>query len=94
MRSNEARPARLYLMPVGWTTIPTPNGPLDMVAGCYLVQMSDGANILVDSGMPPVMESGTGMPPLTDQKTVLEHLAALGLRPDDIDTVICTHFDL
>src|SRR5205823_2713379 len=35
-----------------------------------------------------------GMPPVEQQKNVLGHLADLGLRPDDIDMLICTHFDV
>jgi N-acyl homoserine lactone hydrolase len=34
------------------------------------------------------------MPPAAQGKNVIEHLAALGLRPDDIDLLICTHFDV
>jgi N-acyl homoserine lactone hydrolase len=94
MTTSDARPERLYLMPVGWATVPTPNGPLDMVAGCYLIQMSDGANLLIDSGMPADTEPVREMPPLGDEKSVIDHLAALDLRPDDIDLVVCTHFDI
>ncbi len=94
MTAAQIRPERLYLMPIGWTTLQTPNGPLDLVAGCYLIRMSDGANILVDSGLPPDAEPPPQLPQLADRKTVLEHLADLGLRPDDIDTVVCTHLDV
>ncbi|HEU0114277.1 MAG TPA: MBL fold metallo-hydrolase, partial [Thermomicrobiales bacterium] len=94
MTASEARPERLYLLPVGWSTRETPNGPLPMVVGCYLVRMSDGANVLIDSGLPPAMNSRPAGLPLTDERNVVEHLAALGLRPDDIDVVICTHFDI
>ena len=94
MTASDVRPERLYLMPVGWATYESPSGPLDMVVGCYLVRMSDRTNVLIDSGMPP----DTGSPPAAaspaDEQTVLDHLAALGLRPDDIDTVIATHFDI
>jgi len=58
--------------------------------------MSDGTYILIDSGLPPADELPPGLPlsPGEDAKTVIEQLADLGLRPDDIDIVICTHFDL
>jgi len=35
-----------------------------------------------------------GMPPVEGRKDVIEHLAELGLQPDDIDVVVCTHFDI
>src|ERR1700730_8520287 len=35
-----------------------------------------------------------GTPPAENEKNVIEHLAALGLCPDDIDVLICTHFDV
>jgi N-acyl homoserine lactone hydrolase len=82
-------PARLYLLPLSRTAVPLPAGKtLDMVSGCYLVAMSDGRHVLIDSGLPP--ES----PPAVGQMTVLQHLAALDLRPADIDLLICTHFDI
>jgi N-acyl homoserine lactone hydrolase len=94
MTAAEIRPERLYLMPIGWTTLQTPNGPLDLVAGCYLIRMSDGANILVDSGLPPDAEPSPHLSQLSDGKTVLEHLADIDLRPDDIGAVVCTHLDV
>jgi len=65
-----------------------------MVSGCYLVQTSDGRNILIDSGLPADYTPPPGMPPAENSKNVLEHLADLGLRPGDIDLLICTHFDV
>ena len=65
-----------------------------MVSGCYLVQTSDGRNILIDSGLPADYTPPPGMPPAENRKNVLEHLADLGLRPGDIDLLICTHFDV
>jgi N-acyl homoserine lactone hydrolase len=94
MSANEARPERLYLMPVGWATFPTPKGSLDMVAGCYLIRMSDGGNVLIDSGLPPDMASVPGWTSLSGEQSVIDHLASLDLRPDDIDAVIATHFDI
>jgi N-acyl homoserine lactone hydrolase len=82
-----ASPQRLYLMRVA--TLPAPD---HTPAVCYLVQMSDGRNILIDSGLPEQLPPG--MPSLVLEATVLAHLAALGLQPDDIDILICTHFDL
>lgn len=85
---------RLYLFQLSTTTIPLPTGQkLEMSSGCYLVQTSTGKHILIDSGLPADYEQ-LGAPPAENQKNVLEHLAELGLRPTEIDTVICTHFDV
>jgi N-acyl homoserine lactone hydrolase len=66
---------------------------MEMVLPCYLIETSDGKHILIDTGMvadarPP------GAPRSENEKTVLESLADLGLSPSDIDTLICTHFDI
>jgi N-acyl homoserine lactone hydrolase len=66
---------------------------MEMILGCYLVETSDGKHILVDSGMAPDAMS-PGLPRGENEKNVIEHLAALGLRPGEIDTLICTHFDV
>lgn len=85
---------RLYLLQLSTTTIPgAPGQALEMVSGCYLVQTSDGKNILIDSGLPGDFAQ-PGMPPIENARNVLEHLSALGLHPDDIDMLICTHFDV
>ncbi len=95
MRMANATPQRLYLMQLSTTTIPLAAGQtLAMSSGCYLVQTSDGRNILIDSGVPADYTPPPGMPPAENRKNVLEHLADLGLRPDDIDLLICTHFDV
>ncbi|MGN6696762.1 MAG: N-acyl homoserine lactonase family protein [Thermomicrobiales bacterium] len=93
MVTEGATPQRLYLFQLLTTTLPTPNGPIPMSAGCYLVRLSDGRNVLIDSGSLAGL-SIPGTPPATSEKNVLAHLADLGLRPDDIATVICTHFDV
>src|SRR5437667_5941866 len=87
-------PQRLYLMQLGTSTIPTTPQPTPGSAGCYLIQTSDGKNILIDSGLPADYQRPAGMPSADNEKNVLEHLADLGLRPDEIDLVICTHFDV
>jgi len=94
MTTNNDCPKRLYLLELSASTVPIgPGRTLEMVLGCYLVQTRDGRQILVDSGMaadarPP------GSPPARNEKNVLEHLAGLSLRPEDINTVIATHFDV
>ena len=85
---------RLYLMQLGTSTIPTTPQPSAGSAGCYLVQTSDGKNILIDSGLPADYTPPPGTQPAENEKNVLEHLADLSLRPDDIDLLICTHFDV
>jgi N-acyl homoserine lactone hydrolase len=89
-------PKRLYLLQLSTTTLPLPTGQtLFMSNGCYLVQTSDNKNnILIDSGLPPEYSPPPGTPPAENTKSVLKHLTDLGLHPDDISLVICTHFDV
>jgi N-acyl homoserine lactone hydrolase len=58
---------------------------------CYLVQTGDGKNILIDSGLPEIIPEDSSE--FENGKDVIKHLANLGLKPDDIDTVISTHYD-
>jgi len=90
---SNATPQRLYLMQLGTSTFPT-NPPSAASSGCYLVQTGDGKNILIDSGLPADYTPPPGTPPTENKKNVLEHLAELGLRSEDIDLLICTHFDV
>src|SRR3954465_7009851 len=77
---------RLYLMQVG--SVPEYQIPIV----CYLVQTGDGKNILIDSGLPEIMPEGETE--FENRQDIIEHLAGLGLKPDDIDTVISTHYDI
>jgi N-acyl homoserine lactone hydrolase len=97
MIAETSTPERLYLMQVA--SYPPSNTP---AAVCYLIQTSEGSNILIDSGMPinlhltPVhlaKREQMGLPEPTMGKTILEQLALLGLGPEDIDWLICSHFD-
>lgn len=94
MNTNMPGPSKLYLMQLSTTTLPLPQGrTMEMVLPCYLVETNDGKHILIDTGMaadarPP------GAPNAENEKNVLDHLSDLGLRPADIDTLICTHFDV
>lgn len=93
MPASNAMPLRLYLMRLATSAFPTmPPTPASM--GCYLVQMSDGTNVLIDSGLPADHTPPPEAPPSENEKNVLEHLAELGLSPNDINFVICTHFDV
>ncbi len=82
-------------MQLSTTIIPLAAGQtLAMSSGCYLVQISDGKNILIDSGLPADYTPPPGTPPARHGKNVLEHLADLDLHPNDIDLLITTHFDV
>jgi N-acyl homoserine lactone hydrolase len=76
---------RLYLMQVGIM----PEYQIPIV--CYLVQTGDGKNILIDTGLPEIMPEGETE--FENGVDVIEQLASIGLKPDDIDTVISTHYD-
>jgi N-acyl homoserine lactone hydrolase len=58
---------------------------------CYLVQTRDGKNILIDTGLPEIIPEGESE--FENGQDVIEQLASIGLKPDDIDTVISTHYD-
>src|SRR5437868_9975897 len=90
---TDATPQRLYLIELSTTSLPIPGGTLEMVSGCYLVQMGDGKNILIDTGLPADYVPPPGTPPADHETNVIEQLGALGLHPDNIDILICTHFD-
>ena len=94
MNTTTAGPTRLYLMQLSTTTVPLPQGrTMEMVLPCYLVEMSDGKHILIDTGMAADARP-QGFPKAENEKNVLEHLSDLSLRPTDINTLICTHFDV
>ena len=77
---------RLYLMQVG----SMPEYQIPIV--CALVQTDDGQNILIDTGLPdPIPEEASDF---KNGQDVIEQLASIGLTPDDIGTVISTHYDI
>ena len=76
---------RLYLMQVG----DMPEYEIPIV--CYLVQTGDGKNILIDTGLPVTMPDEEK--DFVNGQDVIQQLASLGLKPDDIETVISTHYD-
>ncbi len=94
MTTNTTVAQRLYLFQLSTTTILLPTGPLHMGSACYLIETTDGKRVLVDSGMPEDFPPVPETPPSENKKNVLEHLSDLKLRPDDIDILICTHFDV
>jgi N-acyl homoserine lactone hydrolase len=76
---------RLYLMQVG----SMPEYEIPIV--CYLVQTDEGKNILIDSGLPAIIPEDASE--FENGQDVIEQLASIGLKPDDIETVISTHYD-
>jgi N-acyl homoserine lactone hydrolase len=83
---SQNAPQRLYLMQVGIV----PEYQIPIV--CYLVQTGDGKNILIDTGLPEIMPEGESE--FENGQDVIQQLAKLGIKPDAIDTVISTHYDL
>jgi N-acyl homoserine lactone hydrolase len=95
MLDGRSQVRRLYLMPLSYTTVPLPDGrAIEMVLPCYLIEMQDKLRILVDTGMNEDAPRPPGAPPAREKKNVFEQLATLYLDNDDIDVVICTHFDI
>ena len=91
---NSSAPQRLYLMQLSAFTVPRGDGTnMEMSMGCYLIETSDDRHILIDTGMAPDARP-TNAPPARDETNVIEQLTLLGLQPDDIGTVVCTHFDV
>jgi N-acyl homoserine lactone hydrolase len=87
-------PKRLYLMQLSATAVPIGEGrAMEMVLPCYLVETGNARRILIDSGIAPDGRPKGG-PPARDETTVLEQLTHLGIKPEEIDLVICTHFDV
>src|SRR5689334_11942359 len=86
MSQNASVVQRLYLMKVAFLPL------YEIPIVCYLVQTDDGKNILIDSGVPEVIPDDS--PPFDLEQNVIEQLAGLSLKPDDIHVVISTHYDI
>ena len=94
MPSVASIPEKLYLLKLVTKSMPlAEGGSMQMVLGCHLVTTGDGKRILIDTGMAPDNRP-PGAPPPAEDANVIAQLAALGLQPGDIDTVISTHFDV
>lgn len=83
---------RLFLLHLGVMQ------PGDVPVPAYLVQTTDGTNILIDTGWPRSFVEEPINPPglvveMGPQDTVVARLATIGLQPSDIDYVVCTHLD-
>jgi N-acyl homoserine lactone hydrolase len=64
----------------------------------YVIQTDDGTNILVDTGLPYSTIGNLEGPPglqleMHEADYVVNQLGNIGLRPDDIQLLVCTHFD-
>jgi N-acyl homoserine lactone hydrolase len=84
---------RLYLMRVG--TVGATGAPVPV----YLIETDDGHRVLVDTGYPRERAGAYRTDPaelvrFDAPDTVDSQLAAIGVAPDDIDYVVCSHFDL
>lgn len=90
---------RLYVLQLGvFTHNNTP------IPG-FLIQTDDGRNVLVDTGCPLYTYTGQAISPIfyrepvtriieaNPEDTVESRLRAIGLRPQDVDYVVSTHFD-
>src|SRR5260370_7086752 len=87
-------PKKLYLFQLSKTSVQHPGGQTrEMSSGCYPIETLDNQHVLIDSGMAPDAPPSPA-PPSKNEKNILEHLAQLKMRPQDIDTLICTHFDV
>ena len=82
---SQNAPQRLYMMQVG--SVPEYQIPIV----CYLVQTGDGKNILIDSCVPEIMPEGYSE--FVNGQDVTQQLGSIGLKPNNIDTVISTHYD-
>lgn len=97
MTTSTSGPQRLYLMQVATIT----TGPFTVPVPCYLIQTSDGKNILIDSGLSQtekteevIVDAMGHSLIITYGKGVIEQLATIGVRPADITLLICTHYDV
>lgn len=90
MTTHSSGPQRLYLMQIAARSAPDVQSSTPYP--CYLVQMGDGKRVLIDSGFPQNLDL-SARPGLQLRKNVVEQLALLDLQPEDIDILVCTHFD-
>jgi N-acyl homoserine lactone hydrolase len=83
---------RLYLMQLALFQ------PMAAPIPGYVIQTDEGINILVDTGLPysapDNLEGPAGLQlEMNEADHVVNQLGRIGLRQDDIDLLVCTHFD-
>jgi len=87
---------KLYLLQLGSLQ------PVGRPVPGYVIQTDDGKNVLIDTGLPasfithppgPMGPLGS-RPEVREEDYIVARLASIGLEPDDIDILVCTHFDL
>ena len=64
----------------------------------YLVQTDDGQNVLIDTGVSRQLIGAYGKSPdvgirMEDDDYVVNQLARIGVAPEDIRYLVCTHYD-
>lgn len=64
----------------------------------YLIQSNNGDNILIDTGWPISFIHAPKNPPgltieMDEEDSIIARLASIGLKPSDIDYLICSHLD-
>lgn len=79
---------RLYILRMGMSA--TTGTPIP----AYLIQTDDGTNVLVDSGFPLDYMGREGASfAMEEEDFIVNRLAAIGVQPDAIKYVVCTHLD-
>ncbi|MEP0521701.1 MAG: N-acyl homoserine lactonase family protein [Hyphomicrobiales bacterium] len=64
----------------------------------YLIQDNNGTNILIDTGWPLSFIDSPQNPPgitveMNEEDSILARLASIGLKPSDINYLVCSHLD-
>src|SRR5690348_9223133 len=83
---------RLYLMQLA--TFIEAEAPVP----AYLVQTDDGTNVLIDTGLPRELAGAYRTSPevqmrMDEEDLVVSQLARVGVAPEDVHYLVCTHFD-
>lgn len=90
--TGDSHVMRLYFLSFGTMQ------PGDIPVAGYLVQTDNGTNVLVDTGWPRAYVENPQHPPgltleIAPEDTVVARLASIGLKPSDIDILVCSHLD-
>jgi N-acyl homoserine lactone hydrolase len=94
MPPSETSLRKLFLLKLAEHQIPlAPGRTLEMVLGCALVELADGRRILIDSGISR-LAGPAGEPGAEPARTAVEALAAIGVAPETVSTLLLTHLDV